>query len=257
MITRFVALGDSFTEGVGDDDPGSPNSVRGWADRTAGALARHTPELRYANLAVRGKLMREILGTQLDRALNLSPDLVSVYAGGNDLMRPRVDIDALAEEYDHAVGTLAATGATVVLFTGVDGVEDPVFRRMRGRTAIYNEHVRLIAGRHGATLVDMWAMRALRDRRMWSADRIHLNAHGHTLVAAAVLDALSVDHEVTAADLGPAKILEPARRRAENLAWVREHATPWLLRRLRGESSGDAVAAKRPELAPVDQPGHR
>jgi hypothetical protein len=144
------------------------------------------------------------------------------------------------------VARLAATGATVVLFTGADGVEDPLFRRLRGRTAIYNEHVRLIAARHNAVLVDMWSMRALRDRRLWSADRIHLNAHGHTLIAATVLSALGTDHTVVPADLGPRAVLTPRERREQTLRWAREHAVPWIGRRLRGTSSGDGRGPKRP-----------
>ncbi|PRX44988.1 lysophospholipase L1-like esterase [Prauserella shujinwangii] len=251
MVNRFVALGDSFTEGVGDDDPGSPNGVRGWADRTAEQLARQRPGLEYANLAVRGRLLADVIAEQAGPAIAMRPDLVTLYAGGNDLMRPKADLDALAESYDHTVARLAATGATVVLFTGVDGVEDPFFRRLRGRTAIYNEHVRLIAARHGALLVDMWAMRSLRDRRLWAADRIHLNAHGHTLIAAAVLDALGADHDVIPADLGPRAVLTSRERRAETWRWAREHAVPWVGRRLRGTSSGDAITPKRPALAPV------
>lgn len=251
MSTRFVALGDSFTEGVGDDDPACPNGVRGWADRTAEVLARHDPELGYANLAVRGRLLRDVVAEQVRPALNLRPTLVTLYAGGNDLMRPKIDLDALAEVYDDAVSTVTATGAQVLLFTGVDGVEDPLFRRMRGRTAIYNEHVRGIAARHGALLVDMWAMRILRDRRMWADDRIHLNHNGHTAIAIAVLDALGASHDLGPVELGPREPVDRRQERAKTLRWAREHAAPWVHRRLRGQSSGDAVTPKRPELAPI------
>jgi len=252
MSKRFVALGDSFTEGVGDDDPSRPNGLRGWADRVAEQLALREPELRYANLAIRGRLLGAVLAEQLEPALAMDPDLVTIYAGGNDLIRPRVDIDALADAYDGAVARLAETGATIVLFTGVDGVEDPVFRKMRGRTAIYNEHIRLIAARHGTRLVDMWAMRQLRDRRLWSADRLHLNASGHNEVAVAVLNALGEPHELRPAELGPRPVKAPKDRRAEDLRWTREHALPWIGRRLRGESSGDAIRPKRPEMTPVN-----
>ncbi|WAL69146.1 SGNH/GDSL hydrolase family protein [Amycolatopsis cynarae] len=252
MSKRLVSLGDSFTEGVGDEDPTRPNGVRGWADRVAEQLALREPEFSYANLAIRGRLLGQVLAEQLEPALALEPDLITLYAGGNDLMRPKVDIDTLADEYDRAVGRLAATGATVVLFTGVDGVEDPLFRRMRGRTAIYNEHTRVIAARHGALVVDMWAMRALRDRRLWSADRLHLNALGHNEIAIAVLDLLGVPHELSPAALGPRPAVPPRQQRAENLRWAKEHALPWIKRRLRGESSGDTLSPKRPALAPVE-----
>ncbi|MET8853361.1 SGNH/GDSL hydrolase family protein [Amycolatopsis sp. NPDC004625] len=252
MSKRLVTLGDSFTEGVGDDDPAAPNGVRGWADRVAEQLAAREPGFRYANLAIRGKLMPQILGEQLEPALAMAPDLVTLYAGGNDLMRPKVNIDGLMVDYEAAVARIRATGARLVLFTGVDGVEDALFRRMRGRVAIYNEFVRAIAVRHDALLVDMWAMRQLRDRRLWAPDRLHLNPYGHTEVAIAVLAALGVEHPLTATEFGPREVLSPAARRSQNLKWAQDHALPWVRRRLRGESSGDTLTAKRPALAPVD-----
>jgi lysophospholipase L1-like esterase len=248
---RLVSLGDSFTEGVGDDDPAAPNGVRGWADRVAEQLAAREPDFRYANLAIRGKLLGQVLAEQLEPALAMAPDLVTLYAGGNDLMRPKVDIDGLMAGYETAVGGWRAPGARLVLFTGVDGVEDALFRKIRGRVAIYNEHVRGIAARHGALLVDMWAMRQLRDRRLWAPDRLHLNPLGHAEVAIAALAVLGVDHPLAATELGPRDVLSPAQRRAQNLRWAQEHALPWVRRRLRGESSGDTLTAKRPALAPV------
>ncbi|TWP52059.1 SGNH/GDSL hydrolase family protein [Lentzea tibetensis] len=247
MSKRFVALGDSFTEGVGDEDPTRPNGVRGWADRVAEQLTG----VHYANLAVRGRLLGQVLREQLDPALRMKPDLVSLYAGGNDLMRPRVDIDELMRGYRAAVARFTAAGARVILFTGVDGVDDPVFRKMRGRVAIYNEHVRAIARDHEAVLVDMWAMRQLRDRRLWSDDRLHINALGHNEVAIAVLDGLGVDHPLETVRLAPALVADPRVRRAENVRWAREHVMPWVVRRLRGESSGDVVKPRRPELRPL------
>src|SRR3954462_13312771 len=64
VFSRYLALGDSFTEGVGDAYRPSPNGLRGWADRVAVALAQTNPELHYANLAVRGRRMTEFLDEQ-------------------------------------------------------------------------------------------------------------------------------------------------------------------------------------------------
>lgn len=250
MSKRFVALGDSFTEGVGDDDASRPNGVRGWADRVADVLGAADPEFAYANLAVRGKLMPQVLKEQLPRALAMKPDLVSLYAGGNDLMRPKVNIDELMRRYRAAVAQCTVAGARVILFTGVDGVDDPVFRKMRGRVAIYNEHVRAIAAEHSCLLVDMWSMKQLRDRRMWSADRLHLNSLGHNEVAISVLDGLGVPHELTRAVLPVPPMVDRRAQRAQDLRWAREHVVPWVLRRLRGESSGDVIRPRRPELLP-------
>lgn len=251
MTHRFVALGDSFTEGVGDNDPGSPNAVRGWADRTAEQLAHHEPDMAYANLAIRGRLLPQVLAEQLEPALAMQPDLVTLFAGANDLMRPKVDIDALAESYDQAVAELTAAGATVLLFTGGDRTNDRLLRQLRGRTAIYNEYVRLISARHHTLLVDMWAMPILRDRRLFAPDRIHLNSSGHTVVAAAVCDALNITHTIRLPELAPRGTPTHWQQGMANLRWAREHAVPWVGRRIRGRSSGDAITAKRPTPVPV------
>src|SRR6516165_10230599 len=143
----FAALGDSFTEGVGD--PGADvDSCRGWADRFAEELARHSQGLRYANLAIRGKLVREVLAEQVPAAVSMAPDLVSLAAGGNDLLRPRSDPDLLAETLEAAVAKLAGAGSTVMIFTGFDPKAFPVIRLIRGRAAVLSMHIREIAARY-------------------------------------------------------------------------------------------------------------
>jgi lysophospholipase L1-like esterase len=251
VFHRYVALGDSFTEGVGDPDPARPNGLRGWADRVAEVLAARTPGFGYANLAIRGRKLHAILDEQVGPALALEPDLVTVYAGANDILRPRVDIDALARAYDHAVGRLAATGATLGLFTAFDPGPEGLFARLRGRFALYNERVREIADRHGALVLDSWRMRPERPETMWAEDRLHLGPAGHQVVAIAVLDALGVPHHLAPLP-PPAPVTRSAREvRQANLAWVRAHAGPWVHRRLTGRSSGDGISPKRPELAPI------
>lgn len=244
---RYVALGDSFTEGVGDHDPDRPNGVRGWADRVAEVLdARVDGALEYANLAIRGRKLGAVLDEQLEPALAARPDLVTLYAGGNDIMRPKVDVDALVARYDDAVGRLAATGATVVLFTAFDPAGFPIFAAGRGRFAIYNELVREVAERHGTVLVDFWRMREYRDPRMWDVDRLHMSSAGHQRMAIAVLDALGVEHDLAPLALPDLVTRTPRQVRAENLAWARTHAAPWVKRRLTGTSSGDALAPRHP-----------
>ena len=156
---RFVALGDSFTEGVGDPDPTRPNGLRGWADRVAEVLAGQTDDFGYANLAIRGRKLPAIIDEQVEPALALEPDLVTIHGGGNDILRPRIDIDALVAAYDDAIARLVASGAHVAMFTVFDPGPTGVFAAMRGRFALFNEGVREIADRHDVTLVDMWRMR--------------------------------------------------------------------------------------------------
>jgi lysophospholipase L1-like esterase len=251
VFHRYVALGDSFTEGVGDPDPDRPNGVRGWADRVAEVLARRTDGFGYANLAIRGRKLPAVLAEQIEPALALTPDLVTLYAGGNDILRPKVDIDALMRDYATAVGRLRSTGAHVVLFTGFDLGFAPLFRHLRGRVAIYNELVREIADDASATLVDYWRMREFRDARLWDVDRMHMSAAGHQRMAIAVLDTLGVAHDLRPEELTPAPTLDPRARRTADLAWARSHLAPWVQRRLRGTSSGDGLSPRHPTLSPL------
>jgi lysophospholipase L1-like esterase len=191
--SSFVALGDSFTEGLNDRAAGGQGAgYRGWADRFAGLLAADQPGLRYANLAIRGKLLGEVADEQVPRAIELRPDLVSIAAGGNDILRPGSDPDVLAQAFDTAVAGLRAAGCEVLLFTGFDPSAFPVIRMLRGKTAAYNMHLRTIAEARECVLVDLWSMRVLCDRRMWSADRLHLNAEGHRRVALFVAETAGV-----------------------------------------------------------------
>jgi lysophospholipase L1-like esterase len=248
---RFVALGDSFTEGVGDPDPTRPNGLRGWADRVAEVLAAGNDDFGYANLAIRGRKLDGVISEQVPPAVALDPDLVTVYAGANDILRPQVDIDSIVERYDAALGDLAATGARLCVFTAYDPGGSAIFRPLRGRFAIYNEMVRWSADRHGATIVDYWRLRDLRDPRYWDADRLHMGPLGHHRIAIAVLDALEVPHDLVVAELPELALGSRRDIWGENTAWARESLAPWIHRRLTGRSSGDTVAPKRPGLAPV------
>ncbi len=251
---RYVALGDSFTEGIGDPNPGSIGGNRGWADRVAEELTRGQADFAYANLAVRGRLLQQIVDQQVEPALELRPDLITISAGGNDLLRPGGDPDLLANQLHAVVGTLAATGATVVIFAGPD-VRETVLGSIRSKTAIYNENLRTIAVHHEALIADMWALRQLLNPQMWSSDRLHFSPLGHHTIAVMVLDTLAVGH--TLEPLQPKELPTRTWRaaRAEDLVWARAYFVPWVLRRLRHQSSGDGVIAKRPEPAPIFGPG--
>jgi lysophospholipase L1-like esterase len=251
-VRSFVALGDSFTEGLGD--PYEDGSLQGWADRFARELAAAAAELRYANLAIRGKLVRQVAAEQVPVAAALAPDLVSLAAGGNDLLRRKADPDALAATFEQAVASLRGAGSRVMVFTGFDPGHFPVLRLIRGRAAAFNERVGDVVRRHDCLHVDLWSMDVLADPRMWSSDRLHLAAEGHRRVA---LRACEVAGLPVAADWrdplpadGAADVGWLVARR-QDLRWAREYAGPWVQRRLRGVSSGDGMAAKRPELLPL------
>jgi len=246
-----VAIGDSFTEGLNDLDPGG--GFRGWADLAAGAMSAQRPGFRYANLAIRGKLLGQVVAEQVPRAVELAPDLVSLAAGGNDILRG-TDVDALAAMFESAVAKLQAAGCRVLIFTGFDPRMFPVIRLLRGRIAAYDMHLRGIADDYGCDLVDLWSLRALKDPRAWSQDRLHLSAEGHRQVALRTCEVLGIP--VPAAARAPLASGTPGRARwlaarRQDAHWAREYATPWVRRRLRGASSGDGLPPKRPDLLPL------
>ncbi|MFE0644838.1 SGNH/GDSL hydrolase family protein [Streptomyces sp. NPDC058877] len=249
----YAAIGDSFTEGVGD--PGPDGAYVGWADRFAVLLADQLPEhdaFRYANLAVRGRLLDQIVAEQVPRAKELAPDLVTFCAGGNDIIRPGTDPDDVAERFERAVVELTSAVGTVMVTTGFDTREVTLLKHLRGKIATYNGHVRAVADRYGCPVLDLWSLKSVQDRRAWDEDRLHLSPEGHTRVALRAAQVLGMpvpaDPDQPWPPVPPRGTLEVRR---DDIHWAKEYLVPWIGRRLRGESSGDHVEAKRPDLMPL------
>ncbi|MEV0119997.1 SGNH/GDSL hydrolase family protein [Streptomyces sp. NPDC050703] len=253
---RYVAIGDSQTEGVGDGD--ETRGYRGWADRLAEILAEGRPDLGYANLAVRGRLTARIKAEQLGPALALKPDLVTVMAGMNDLVRPGFDAARIAADIEEMFTELTGAGARVATVTFPDiGRIVPLARRALPRVLELNARIRAAADRHGVVVLDTFPHRVTTDPRLWSGDRLHASPLGHARIAAGMADALGLPgHEGwcgTLPPLPPASVLGAVTGEAR---WLAGFMGPWLWRRLRGRSSGDGREPKRPALAEVRAPDH-
>lgn len=252
MFSRYVAIGDSQTEGL--NDPDGHGGFRGWADRLAEQLAAVNPELHYANLAVRGKKAPQVRAEQLEAALALEPDLVTCVAGMNDVLRPGADIGATVRELEAMFVALREAGATVVTCTFPDvGLVMPLARGLRPRVFALNDAIREVAPRHEVLVVDCAPYPAICDERYWSPDRLHASPLGHAGIAAAFADTLGVpgsnsDWQRPLPAMPPRSL---PRRIGREARWAAVHLTPWLMRRATGRSSGDGVTAKRPELLPV------
>lgn len=249
----YVALGDSFTEGLNDEL--ADGTFRGWADRLAEILAADQPAFRYANLALRGKLLAQIVDEQLPVALDIRPDFVTLCAGGNDIIVPGVDVDTVAAKFESTVAALREAGIEVFIYTGPDTKSMSLMSVLRNKVAIYNAHLWAIAERQGARVVDLWAMRPLHDRRAFSDDRLHFTAEGHRRIALRTAEVLGVPTQGDWREPWP-QAAEPANwitLRRSDLEWTRTHVLPWIRRQLRGESLGDGLTPKRPELTPFVQ----
>jgi lysophospholipase L1-like esterase len=251
---RYVALGDSITEGLCDPIVGRGEPWLGWADRLAAILSRHAElrgsTLEFANLAVRGRRVRDVVAEQVPRAIELRADLVSILIGGNDLMSAKADPDALAAEIESAVARLRKSGTDVLLATSFDPRFAFFLKPLRGRAAVYNANLWSIARRYGTITLDLWGMRELQHRTMWAEDRVHLSPAGHRLIATRAAHALHVPY-FEIADVSIPIVIDAARPSLGTFGWLQRHALPWVGRRIRRVSTGDGVDPKLPRPFPI------
>lgn len=252
---RYVAIGDSSTEGL--DDPDGTGGYRGWANRLAEHIAAVQGTLLYANLAVRGKLTRQIRDDQLEPALGLCPDLVTLFAGTNDVVARRFDADDVATDVDEIQRALIGAGATVLTFTLPDLTPVmPLARVVAPRVRALNEILRSVAATNGVILVDLATFPVASDPRLWSDDRLHANSTGHTRIAAALAHALRLPGADDSWSYPLPPRVRPTRRAAAlaEVIWVRRYLLPWIWRHLRGCSSGDGRRPKQERLREVPSP---
>ncbi len=248
-MTRYVAIGDSFTEGVGDELP--DGSVRGWTDLVAAGLAAGEGKtIQYANFAIRGRLLEPIVTEQLDAALALSPPptLLSLNGGGNDMMRPGGDMLRLAGLTEKAIHRCVEAGVHVVLLSGADpSARLPLGGVMRRRGEALTQAVIDLPKRYDITFVDVFHDAEIKKAGYWSPDRLHLGPAGHRRVAGLVLNALGYEQAAHVIDPGPGE----SRRVLAEARYYREHVLPWLNRRVRGQSSGDNRTGKFVDWADI------
>jgi lysophospholipase L1-like esterase len=256
IYNRLVICGDSYSEGMSDEIIGG--QYRGWGDRVADGLAKKSATFTYANLAVRGKLLPQVIEDQVPIALTYvtGPDtLISFHAGANDALRPGFDPVLAKERYQSTVRRLAASGATIMLFTVLEdtGNSGRGSKLWQERFGTFNNGVREIAAEVGAIIIDANSERFFSDKRFLAFDRLHLNEEGHRRCADAVLEKLGYEFDAGWRNpLPPAKPTPWIKERAIGVLWFFTFALPWIIRRLRGRSSGDGRVCKYP--TPISWP---
>jgi lysophospholipase L1-like esterase len=247
---RYVAIGDSSTEGL--EDPDGQGSYRGWADRLAEHIAdaQESP-LEYANLAIRGMRLHEIRTTQFDAALALEPDLMTIFGGVNDALSVRCDFAAMRLDLVAMFSEARERGITVLTFTMVDPTKiNPLGRQFRGRVFVLNDMIREIAACFGVLVMDFQSYPIAADRRLWFEDRLHGNALGHQLMAAALAWRLGLDgFDESWADALPSEPTRPRGAREQitgDIDWAVRYFAPWVGKGLRRVPHGFGVERKRP-----------
>ena len=259
-VIRYVSLGDSFSEGIGDEDP---DGLWGWPGRVARTLASSgAAHVQYANMAVRGRTFSGVL-PQVDQALALQPQptLMTICAGGNDLLRPRLDVAVLAHQMHQLLQRVLDAGVRPLLLTPADPSRGlPMGRLIHARGDQLAAAFVHVAHELAVDVVDVSRDTALRAREFWGPDRLHLNAAGHERVAAAVIAALtgsrSLDDAALATSTAGAAGAVPKRpTMVEELQYARDYFLPWVGRRLTGRSSGDGRSARHPNWVDVPAGG--
>ena len=252
---RYVAIGDSQTEGLWDGDEAV--GFVGFADRLAALLDSHYPGLHYANLAIRGKLVADVLTEQVPPALAMRPDLITVCVGMNDVIQPGWSFGRALTDLEYVYAALAESEATVVTTTFPNVAQFlPLGRLVSGRLARINDAIRAAAEQYDFRLVDLYSAPSMRDLDTWDVDRVHASTKGHILFAAAAAEALNLpgsNHDWAEAS-GSLTRLPFKSRTYGQLRWAHEKLMPWVWRRLRGMSSADGRVPRRPNLAPLFTP---
>jgi lysophospholipase L1-like esterase len=248
VFTRFIALGDSMTEGMCDEIV--DGQYRGWADRVADTLAKENPNFTYVNLAIRGKLLHQVIDDQIPDAAKyvIGPEtLVSFHAGANDVLRPNYQAEDAFAKYEKGISDLIKTGATVIVFTVIDRVEGngKTAQLWHERFSAFNVNVRQVANKYGAIIIESDNAKWMADLRFLARDRLHLNSDGHWRLSQAVLENLGKEFDPKwKIPLDPAVVKSRLRKNLENLIWIIIFVLPWIWRRIRGKSSGDGRSAK-------------
>jgi len=256
QFERFIVCGDSFSEGMSDEVIN--HNFRGWADRVADIISVNNPNFTYANLAIRGKLVKEVLDDQIPIAIKLvtgPKTLFSFHGGANDALRPRYKPEIVLAQYRQAVRTIAASGATIILFTVLErtGKTGKMADLWAERFSVFNKNVRAVGNEVGAIIIDANQEKFFADRRFLAFDRLHLNMLGHDRVAQGVLEKIALPFDKNLrTPLPPAKPRSWIVQRALSVIWFFTFAAPWIWRRIRGTSSGDGRIAKYP--APIKWP---
>ncbi len=250
---RYVALGDSLTEGLGDRDFWNCRLNKGWADRFAGLLATELAtdnrRLEYANLAIRSRKASSILTEQVDQAVRLRPDLVTLMAGANDLWRPTRELGKLELQFRSAIERLRGCGARVVIATTIRPEHHWAFRAGIRRAERLTNLLHRLADEYQLDVLDIHASVSLRRQRFWSADMVHFGERGHIHVANRAAKLLGLSHRLTVPPFEHApKDYQTPR---EFLAWLVAYVLPFTYRVIRRVTAGDGISAKHSEYTCV------
>ena len=254
-VRSYVAIGDSLSEGLGDFEFGEKRINAGWTDRLAALLAQEQraggAHFEYANLAIRGTKLQKIMTQQVEAAIRLQPDLVTIMAGSNNISNHSKHLDELVAIFRQGIELLLAAGCQVVVATPINPRHLKVFTPIYRRATVLSEALREICAEYGIPVIDVHQIEKLNHLGYWAEDMVHFSGHGHILVANEAAKTLGLSHRIP--ELESSLIEAPLRNFFATLRWIKVYVIPFIGRKIRGVTSGDGLEPKLPVL--VEQKG--
>lgn len=248
LFRSYVALGDSLTEGLGDIDFDHDREGKGWADRLAGLLACEAANAQmsfeYANLALRGSNSLAILTAQLEKAIELKPDLVTIMTGANDLVRLPAWRGMIEHMLRGSLVRLYNEGTHIVLVNTVRPTHIKLARPMVSRSVQMSELIAGVAAEFGTPIVDVNSLEEFARLDFWAGDLAHFSHRGHVLVANKVAEKLGLELR-DGSDVDPGRSRMTSR---EYVRWFIVDVLPFWSRRLRGVTAGFGLHPKHDRL---------
>lgn len=252
VFRSYVAIGDSLSEGLGDFDFDFRRHHSGWTDRLAALLSIEAIsrgiDFQYANLALRGSKLQRIMTDQLEEALRLQPDLVTIMAGSNDIFTRPTKLPALEKTFREGIQLLQAADCEVVIANTINPVHLRVFQGIANRASRLSAMLERIAIECGVRIIDVHGIESFQNLSYWAEDMVHFSGHGHVKVANSAAQVLGLTHRMPEA--GHDEMHAPSRSLRATLAWVCVHVLPFIGRKIRGVTSGDGLQPKHSNLVP-------
>lgn len=249
-IRSYIALGDSLSEGLGDRGFEAQRMHCGWTDRLAHLLSASANDaghgFTFANLALRGSKTRSIMTSQLEAAIRQKPDLVTVMAGSNDIFANRQQLLEVERLLHHGLTRLTMAGIRVLVVNTADPQHLALTRHLRPKAKRMTQLINRVCAQLSLPVLDVHNLQQLADIRYWCDDMAHFSEHGHTLIANQAAEQLKLEYRHVPTP--PNAMAYPDRGPVAIGAWLKRDVIPFLIRRIRGRSSGDGLRAKLPVL---------
>lgn len=251
LFRSYVALGDSLSEGLGDFSFKHGRVHAGWTDRLATLLAKECQVrgevFRYSNQAIRGAKINDIMGHQLEAALALKPDLVTIMAGQNDLLSNPENLPTLEAKLRSGIIRLQEAGCYVVLSNTINPLHLIVFRPLAKLATTMTAMIERVAKDLNVPIHDVHRIESLADIAYWAEDMVHFSGPGHIKVANEAAKLLNLSYRISEFD--DREIQAPNRNPLGTSRWILIHVIPFFWRKVRRVSSGDGLDPKLPNLA--------